>query len=133
MVKQPRRAVVPQDIIIAEQEVPDMEKNTHIEVRTCAYSSTNLLICFAACIATCMYTSCCCMLTFVSSLHATSAYCMCSHKHAYVLIHVHEQTVCTVVQCTTLVGDIVRVQSIHSILNSSLFAVFIIPVTCAGC
>jgi hypothetical protein len=34
MLKPPRRAVVPHDVIIAAKEVPDMERNTHIEVRT---------------------------------------------------------------------------------------------------
>jgi hypothetical protein len=43
MLKPPRRAVVPQDVVIEEQEVPDMEKNTHIEVRThtCAFVSSH--------------------------------------------------------------------------------------------
>jgi hypothetical protein len=34
MLKQPRRAVVPKDVLLEPSEVADMERATHIEVRT---------------------------------------------------------------------------------------------------
>jgi hypothetical protein len=43
MLKQPRRAVVPRDVLLEPSEVADMERATHIEVRTLQRVTRRLL------------------------------------------------------------------------------------------